>query len=256
MLVRGTDTARPDQSRPPLSSRNARPGVTFRASPEPIHSELAYRGRMSLPVNPAPAAPQKRATNLLPVKWQQAVIVPAAMVAVMAIVLLVDLLPVNLVDLGGIHPRSAPGLVGVLTAPLVHANLMHLLSNAIPFLIFGFLVMVNGVKQFIAVTAVIWLVAGLGVWLTAASGSVVVGASGVVFGWLTYLLVRGVFNRNLWQIAIGVVLFLLWGGMLWGVLPGAPGISWQGHLFGALGGVLAAFLASKADGPRRPAPAQ
>jgi membrane associated rhomboid family serine protease len=74
----------------------------------------------------------------------------------------------------------------------------------------------------------------------------------VVFGWLAYLVVRGVFTRSLGQIAIGLVLLALWGGIFWGVLPGANGISWQAHLFGALGGVLAGFLTSRADGPRRP----
>ena len=93
----------------------------------------------------------------------------------------------------------------------------------------------------------VWVLGGLGVWLTAPDGSVTIGMSGVIFGWLTYLLVRGFFARSGTQIVLAVVLFLLWGGVLLGVLPGQPGVSWQGHLFGALAGVVAAWLVA----PRR-----
>ena len=97
----------------------------------------------------------------------------------------------------------------------------------------------NGFGRFVAVTAVIWLLGGLGVWLTAPEGSVTIGMSGVIFGWLVYLLVRGFFAHSGTQILLAVVLFFFWGGILLGVLPGQPGVSWQGHLFGALAGVLA-----------------
>jgi membrane associated rhomboid family serine protease len=211
---------------------------------------------MTLPVS-APVKPPKRKADILPQRWQAAVVVPAAMVAVMVIVQVVSMFPaVNLARYGGIQPRDVDGLVGVVTSPYIHGGWWHLLSNAVPFLVFGFLVMVHGVKQFVAVTLVVWLVAGLGVWAIAPENSLTVGASGIVFGWLAYLLARGFFNRSAAQLLLGVVLFAIWGGMFWGLLPGAPGISWQGHLCGTLGGVLAAFLASKADGPRKPAPAK
>ena len=102
----------------------------------------------------------------------------------------------------------------------------------------------------IATALFLWavLVGGVGVWLAGPPEPVVtVGASGLAFGWLAFLLVRGVFNRSVAQLAVAAVLLAIWGGMLWGVLPGQAGISWQGHLFGALGGVLAAWLAGKAD---------
>ncbi len=176
---------------------------------------------------------------------------PLALVVVMTVVQAVNSFPADWLNTyAGIEPRRLDGLIGVLTAPLVHASWGHLLSNAVPLVIFGFLVMVHGVRQFIAVTALVWLTSGIGVWLTGGDNSVVVGASGVVFGWLAYLVVRGVFTRNLWQLLVGLVLLAGWGGIFWGVLPGANGISWQGHLFGALGGVLAAFLTAKADGGR------
>jgi membrane associated rhomboid family serine protease len=154
-------------------------------------------------------------------------------------------------DADGIVPRSVDGLEGVVWAPLLHAGWAHLIANTLPFLIFGFLVLAAGLRRFLLVTAVIWVLAGLGVWLTAPAGSVTVGLSGVIFGWLTFLLVRGFFARSGLQVLLAVGLFFLWGGVLWGVLPGQPGVSWQGHLFGALAGVFAAWLVAR----RRPQPA-
>ncbi len=212
---------------------------------------------MTLPVpSPQPTVSPKSRNNLIPARWHQAAIVPGVLVGLMIVVQIVNSVPaLNIVPYAGIDPRRVDGLIGILTAPFVHGSWSHLLANAVPLLIFGFLVMVNGVKQFIAVTVLVWLVSGLGVWLTGASTTTVVGASGIVFGWLAYLVVRGVFTRNVGQILVGLVLLALWGGIFWGVLPGSNGISWQAHLFGALGGVLAAFLTAKADGPRRTAPA-
>jgi membrane associated rhomboid family serine protease len=97
------------------------------------------------------------------------------------------------------------------------------------------------------VTAVVWVVGGVGVWLAGPGGTIHIGASVLVFGWLCYLLLRGVFSRNPGQLALGVLLLFLYGGVLWGVLPGQPGISWQGHLFGAIGGGLAAWWLGRAD---------
>ncbi len=150
-------------------------------------------------------------------------------------------------DADGIVPRQLDGLDGVLWAPLLHGGWPHLIANTLPFLIFGFLVMANGIGQFVAVTATIWLLGGLGVWLTAPEGTVHIGASGVIFGWLVFLLTRGFFNHSVKQIALAIPLLLLWGGTLLGVLPGQPGISWQGHLFGALAGLLAAWMVAGAD---------
>lgn len=156
------------------------------------------------------------------------------------------LIPANL-DHGGIQARSLSGLEGIIWAPLLHGSWDHLFANTVPVLIFGFLAMSGGLVQWIAVTATIWIVGGFGVWLTAPSFAVTIGASGLAFGWLAFLLVRGIFNRSIGQLFVAAVLLFLWGGMLWGILPGNPGISWQGHLFGALGGVLAAWLVARTD---------
>jgi membrane associated rhomboid family serine protease len=148
---------------------------------------------------------------------------------------------------GGIEPRESDGVDGILFAPLLHGPWEHLLANTGTLLVFGFLILLAGVRRWAAVTAVVWLVGGAGVWLTGGDGSVHIGASVLVFGWLCYLLLRGVFSRQPGQLALGVLLLLVYGGVLWGVLPGQPGISWQGHLFGAVGGALAAWRLGRAD---------
>lgn len=150
---------------------------------------------------------------------------------------------------GSIVPREGDGLDGLAFAPLLHGDWAHLLGNTVPFLVLGFLAMAGGVRQFLLVTALIWVGGGAAVWLTGDAGTYHVGASGVIFGWLAFLLTRGFFARSLKQIALAVVLFAVWGGILLGVLPGQQGISWQGHLFGALFGVLGAWLVARADRP-------
>jgi len=144
-------------------------------------------------------------------------------------------------DREGIRPLETDGLSGILVAPLLHGGFGHLVANTVPLLVLGFVLVLSGVRRALAVTAVVWLVGGLGTWLFGGEGTLHIGASGLVFGWLTYLIVRGFFSRRPGQITAGVVIFLFYGGLLLGVLPGQPGVSWQGHLFGAVGGVLAAW---------------
>ena len=204
---------------------------------------------MSTPsVTPAKVTPANR---ILPPKLARAGIVVGAFTALLYLMELVDaILPANLDNLG-IQPRTLGGLDGILLAPLLHHGWAHLFANTLPILLFGFLAMANGLGQWIAVTATVWIASGTGVWLTGDAG-VTVGASGIAFGWLAFLLVRGIFTRSFGQLAVAVVLFLYWGSTLLGVLPGNPGISWQGHLFGALGGILAAWLVSLANKDKRP----
>ncbi|MBC3190532.1 rhomboid family intramembrane serine protease [Pseudonocardia sp. C8] len=151
---------------------------------------------------------------------------------------------------GALRPRDTSGLGGVLTAPLLHDDWTHLAANTLPFLLFGFLAMSGGIGQWIAVTATIWVISGVGIWLL--SPYPVIGASSIVFGWFLFLLVRGFYARNGRQILLAVVLFLFWGSLLWGVLPSDPMVSWQGHLFGAVGGIVAASWVAKADRRARP----
>ncbi|PRX49279.1 rhomboid family protein [Prauserella shujinwangii] len=193
---------------------------------------------------PARRDPRKR---ILPARPLAAAALAAMFVALLYAVELVDVILPAQLDLAGIQARSLDGLDGVAWAPLLHAGWGHLFANTVPVLVFAFLAMAGGIGQWVAVTAIIWLVGGLGVWLVAPPDVVTVGASGLAFGWLAFLLVRGVFNRSAGQLAVAAVLLSLWGGMLWGVLPGNPGVSWQGHLFGALGGILAAWIVARAD---------
>lgn len=193
------------------------------------------------------------AKRILPPNPKAAAIVAVGFTLVLYLVELVDvILPANL-DHGGIVSRQLSGLDGILWAPLLHAGWGHLFSNTVPVLVLSFLAMASGIGRWAVVTAIIWIVSGLGVWLVGPSNTYTVGASGLAFGWLAYLLVRGIFNRAFGQIVVAVVLLGVWSGMLWGLLPGNPGISWQGHLFGALAGVLAAWLTARGDRPKKKA---
>ncbi|MFT4126989.1 MAG: rhomboid family intramembrane serine protease [Gordonia sp. (in: high G+C Gram-positive bacteria)] len=178
----------------------------------------------------------------------------AVIVIVLVLVEAIDAATNYDLDAAGIEPRQVDGLDGIVWAPLLHAGWGHLWANLVPGVVLGYLVLLA--RRFVAVTAIVWVISGLGVWLFAPPYSVTVGASGVIFGWLTYLLVRGIFNRNLWQALLGVVLFFIYGSVLWGVFPGEVGVSWQGHLFGAIGGVGAAWFLARRDRRRRaPRPA-
>ncbi len=197
-------------------------------------------------VAPAPV-PRRSIARVLPPAPIAALVTMLAFTAVLYVSEAVDqLTPVTLDD-DGIVPRTVDGLDGIAWAPLLHGGWGHLLANTVPFVVFGFLAMAGGIGQFIAVTATIWLLGGLGVWLTAPDATVHIGASGLIFGWLAFLLSRGFFARSARQIGLAIVLFAIWGSILFGVLPGQPGVSWQGHLFGALAGLLAAWLVATAD---------
>jgi membrane associated rhomboid family serine protease len=176
--------------------------------------------------------------------WGQAGVWSAGFVAVLWVSEIIDTLLGNRLDAEGIRPGDPDGLSGIAFAPLLHGGFGHLAANSVPLLVLGFLILLSGVARWIAVTTLVWLVAGVGTWLFGGVGTVHIGASGLVFGWLTYLIVRGLVTRRPGQIAVGVVVLLVYGGALWGVLPGQPGVSWQGHLFGALAGVMAAWWLS------------
>jgi len=178
---------------------------------------------------------------------QTAALVVVAFVALLYVVELVDALTGNRLDAAGVEPREMDGLDGILFAPLLHGGWAHLAANTVPLLVLGFLILLGGVGRWVAVTAIVWVVGGVGVWLTGAENSVHIGASVLAFGWLVCLLLRGLFSGSVPQIVVGVVLMFLYGGLLVGALPGAPGVSWQGHLFGAIGGGIAAWWFGQRD---------
>jgi membrane associated rhomboid family serine protease len=148
-------------------------------------------------------------------------------------------------DSYGIRPHSLIGLRGILFAPFLHGDFGHLIGNTIPFLILGWLVMIQETSDFWIVTLITMIIGGSGTWIFGSPNSVHIGASSLVFGYLGFLLLRGYFQRNIPSIMLSLVVGFLYGGLIWGVLPMQPGISWQGHLFGFLGGVLSAKLIAK-----------
>jgi membrane associated rhomboid family serine protease len=177
--------------------------------------------------------------------------------ALMWILEIVDAAAGHELDQYGIEPRDTDGLPGILTAPFLHAGFDHLLSNTIPFVVLGIAIALSGLARVVAVTAIVIVVGGVGTWLVAPENTIHIGASGIVFGYASYLLARGVFNRSPLELLIGVVIGVVWGGALLSGLVPREGISWQGHLFGAIGGVVAAWvLARRRDergGATRPA---
>jgi membrane associated rhomboid family serine protease len=148
-------------------------------------------------------------------------------------------------DKFGIQPHNIIGLRGILFAPFLHGGFGHLIANTIPFLTLGWLTMIQETSDFYIVSIATMLVGGLGVWLVGASGSIHIGASILIYGYLGFLLLRGYFQKNLPSIVLSVVVFFLYGGLLWGVLPSRLGVSWQGHLFGFVGGAIAAWMIAK-----------
>jgi membrane associated rhomboid family serine protease len=167
------------------------------------------------------------------------------MVLLMWVLEVVDTSLDNRLDQYGIEPREVDGLDGVIAAPFLHVGFGHLIANTLPFVAMGLVIALEGVWRLAGVTAIVALVSGLGTWLIAPADTIHLGASGVVFGYATYLIARGLFNRRAMEIAIGVAVVVLWGGALLAGLEPQQGISWQGHLFGAIGGVVAARMLSE-----------
>jgi len=185
----------------------------------------------------------------------------AAMAAVMWVVEIADQVLDGRLDANGIEPRDVDGLDGVVFAPFLHGGFDHLIGNTIPFLLLGFAIAIGGLARVATVTAIVAVVGGFGTWLVAPANTVHIGASGIVFGYASYLVARGLYSRSLAQMALGVAVLAVWGTtLLQGLVP-EDGISWQGHLFGAVGGVLAARVlhrrAARAgtEPPRAPLPA-
>jgi membrane associated rhomboid family serine protease len=176
-----------------------------------------------------------------------------ALTALMWIVEVVDQIGGVNLDREGIEPRDVDGLDGILFAPFLHAGFDHLIGNTIPFLLLGFAIALGGAVRVAVVAAIVAVVGGLGTWLVAPANTVHIGASGVVFGFAAYLVARGLFSRSLGQIVLGVVVVVIWGTTLLRGLVPEDGISWQGHLFGAVGGVVAAWLLHRRARPERPA---
>jgi membrane associated rhomboid family serine protease len=175
----------------------------------------------------------------------------ACWVALLWVLEIIDVASWHALDTFGVSPREIGELRDVVPAAFLHFGFDHLAANSVPLLVLGFLVALSGLRRLLAVVTVIILVSGLGVWLTATEHSTTAGASGVVFGLLGYLLFRGFVNRSAGDLVMGLLVGVVYGSLLWGVLPTAAGVSWQGHLFGLVGGVVAAFAFRRPRGAQR-----
>ena len=172
---------------------------------------------------------------------RQATLVVGGLLAVMWVLEGIDSVALNALDSYGIEPRKLSDLPNILWSPFLHFGWAHLISNSVPFLVLGVLTYLSGRANFWAVWFIATVASGLTAWFLSPVGSITAGASGVIFGYLSYLLVRGFFARSIGQIMIAVIVFVAYGSVLLGVIPGAEGISWQAHLGGAVGGVVAAW---------------
>jgi len=174
-----------------------------------------------------------------PTLWQRAFLL-LALLACFGLVLAADAVTGGALTAYGVQPRSATGLRGILLAPFLHGSWAHLAANSVPFVVLGGLVLLHDVRRFATVTLFAILGAGLAAWLLGAPRSVHIGASGVVFGYLGFLLSHGWFAKRFGTALLSVAVAFVWGGLIFGVLPGQPGVSWQSHAGGFLGGLYAA----------------
>lgn len=150
----------------------------------------------------------------------------------------------------GLLPRNLVGLLGIITAPLIHADFSHLISNTIPLLILGWIIFTFYRKVAYLLFIFIYLVTGLLVWIFARQ-VYHIGASGIVYGFVSFLFFSGIFRRDNISITLALIITFLYGGLVWGILPGMEGISWESHLFGGIAGLIAAYLFRKIDPPSK-----
>lgn len=149
----------------------------------------------------------------------------------------------------GIHPLDVSSLPFIFTSPLLHANLEHILGNTVAGAVFAYLVGYSGKRVFWEVSTFVVVIGGLGTWVFGGIGTNHIGASGLVYGWWAYLVVRGFFNRSGRQIILGLVLGFFYSSLVWGMFPGDADVSWQAHMFGAIGGAVAAMVITSDDPP-------
>jgi membrane associated rhomboid family serine protease len=163
----------------------------------------------------------------------------------------IDQLSGHQLDQLGIHAREVDGIPEIFIAPFLHSGWDHLLSNSLPFCILGFLVLLSGLARWLASSLIIIVISGAAAWSLTPAHTIILGASGLIFGWLTYLLARGIWSRRPAQVVVAAVVLLVYGGLIWGIFPSGAGISWQAHLGGAIGGVVAAWLLHRRSNRRQ-----
>lgn len=198
---------------------------------------------------PAPSSPSSTRSG---VAVRTSGLLNGAVVALMWMLEALDTVLRGTLNWFGIHAWDFALIWTMFTAPLAHGDFAHLAANSVPLLVLGFVIALGGVRQWLWVTLAGVVGSGLFAFLINAPGTLTIGASGVVFCYLSYLLVRGLYSHDWRQIVLGVIVFALYGSVLVGVFPSSPGVSWQGHLGGAVAGVLiAAWLHRRAGLPGR-----
>jgi membrane associated rhomboid family serine protease len=204
---------------------------------------------VTTPPNPGPRVPTPRRKGQTSF---EGIVLLGAILAVMWVLEAINTIDSNRISQSdGIYPRNVDHLWAIFTAPFLHFSFQHLIANTIPFAFMGVIVAVQGAKRLALVTLIVIVVGGIGTWLIAPSGTDTAGASGVVFGYATYLFVRGFFNRSALELLTGLVVGVVWGGALLSSVVPHQGVSWQGHVCGAIGGVVAAYLLRR-ERPARP----
>jgi membrane associated rhomboid family serine protease len=208
-----------------------------------------------MPMASTPTPIRSRRSLVPPRQSVEGLALLVGIVALMWLIEVLNSLDHNALDNdGGIIPRNLDRLWAVFTAPLLHASFQHLIDNTVPFVFMGVIIALRGAARLAVVTLVVVVIGGLGTWLIAPAGTQTVGASGVVFGYATYLFARGLFDRSLLEILVGIVVGVVWGGALVASVVPHTGVSWQAHVCGAVGGVVAAWLLAGRRQGRGPHP--
>jgi membrane associated rhomboid family serine protease len=204
---------------------------------------------MSVTTPPGTRSPIRRGQTQL-----EGLVVLTGIVAIMWVLEAINSLDSNRIsNSDGIVARNVDHLWAIFTAPFLHFSWQHLIANTVPFVFMGVIIALQGARRLLLVTLIIIVVGGLGTWLIAPSGTDTAGASGVVFGYATYLFARGFFNRSMLELLTGLVVGVVWGGALLSSIVPHTGVSWQGHACGAIGGVVAAYLLRR-ERPVKPGP--
>ncbi|MEN8907106.1 MAG: rhomboid family intramembrane serine protease [Clostridiales bacterium] len=170
------------------------------------------------------------------------VVILSFFIATFWLVEILDFIGNDWLEIYGVRPREISGLYGIIFAPFLHGSFFHLASNTIPFLILGWIVLIRGTFKFVTVYIISMLTSGLGIWFIGNSNSVHIGVSGIIFGFFGYILFSAWFEKSLKSIIFSIIVIVLYGGFIIGIIPGNAGVSWEGHLFGFLGGILSAKL--------------
>jgi membrane associated rhomboid family serine protease len=148
----------------------------------------------------------------------------------------------NKLKQNGIHPREISGLIGILFSPFLHSGFNHIFNNMMGIIMLGTLVLLRDIHKFFIIFGISLIVSGIGVWLIGGAHTNHIGFSGIIFGFFGYLIITGFVQKKAGSIILSILTILLYGGLIWGVLPSRAGISWEGHLFGFAGGILSAVL--------------